>query len=262
MAEKQSSANPVSCDLAVVMPVHNEEACIAAVIRSWLDMLGTLAIRFRLVVLDDGSTDHTGAILDALAADPHLQVLHHANRGHGPTILIGYRLGSRIAEWVFQCDSDDEIGPEAFPDLWARRAEHDAVVGTRARRHQSWDRRWISGCSRLVVRLCFGGAVTDVNCPFRLIRADLLRRIVEQIPSDTFAPNLLLSGALSRAGARVQNLPVPHRHRRTGSVSIVKWRLWRSVLRSLGQTVRWRLSDDAILRRPPCASVEAERPRR
>jgi dolichol-phosphate mannosyltransferase len=221
------------------MPVHNEAACIEAVLRGWIAVLDPLGIPFHLVALDDGSTDRTPAILDALAADPRLEVIHHSNRGHGPTILAGYQRAVSIAAWVFQCDSDDEIQPEHFPPFWAARVDFDAVVGVRVGRQQRWDRRLISRISRLVVRLYFGRAVADVNCPFRLIRSPALQRIAARIPPDTFAPNVLLSGALARTRARVLNLPVPHRHRRTGSVSITNLRLWKAALRSLWQTLRW-----------------------
>lgn len=230
----------MSLDVALVMPVYNEEACIAEVVRSWRKMLLGLDVRFRMIVLNDGSTDGTRAVLDALARDDCVEVVHKPNSGHGPTILEGYRRAVRQAEWVFQCDSDDEMKPEGFPMLWAARESYDALFGIRAGRRQNAGRSLISACSRLTVRLLFGEGVDDVNTPYRLIRSGPLRKIVERIPNDTFAPNVIVSGALCRAGARICNQPVPHECRRTGSVSIVKWKLWKSAARSLWQTFRCR----------------------
>lgn len=230
----------MSLELAVVMPVYNEEACIAGVVRSWRAMLEGLGIRFRILVLDDGSTDGTRAALGAFAGNDRVEVIHKPNSGHGPTILAGYRRAVRLADWVFQCDSDDEMKPDGFPALWGMREQYDALFGVRTGREQGPARRLISACSRLTVRVLFGRGVEDVNTPFRLIRSRLLAEIVAGVPDDTFAPNVIISGALCRAGARICNHPVPHQCRKTGTVSIVKWKLWRAALRSFWQTLRCR----------------------
>ncbi len=219
------------------MPVYNEAECIVGVVASWRDVLSGEQIDFRMFVLNDGSTDGTAEAMEAFAADARIVVVNKPNAGHGPTILQGYRLAVEGAEWVFQCDSDDEMKAEHFGELWRRRQEHDALFGCRAGRQQGRGRRLISACSRLTVKALFGGGVRDVNTPYRLIRAPLLREIVEQIPPDTFAPNVIVSGALSRAGVRIANVPVPHEPRRTGAVSIVKWKLWKAAFRSLWQTL-------------------------
>ena len=54
------------------------------------------------------------------------------NSGHGPTILQAYRENSD-ADWIFQTDSDDEIGPEQFEDLWRSRDNYDFLIGRRVR---------------------------------------------------------------------------------------------------------------------------------
>ena len=227
-------------DVAVVMPVYNEEACIAGVVRSWRAMLSELGLTFRILVLNDGSTDGTQAALSVFLGDECVQVIHKANSGHGPTILLGYQKAVETADWVFQCDSDDEMKPDSFPELWRRREASDALFGVRSGRRQPLARKLISACSRATVRVFFGSGVVDVNVPYRLIRVSLLRRILPQIPPDTFAPNVIISGALARGGARLYNHPVPHEGRKTGTVSIVKWKLWRATFRAFWQTLRCR----------------------
>jgi dolichol-phosphate mannosyltransferase len=227
-------------DLALVMPVYNEEACIASVLQSWLEMLGGLDIRFRLFVLNDGSKDGTQQALKAFAGREGVEVVNKSNSGHGPTILFGYGKAVDEADWIFQCDSDDEMKPEHFPELWKRRDAYDALFGVRSGRQQSFGRKVISFCSRATVRLFFGRGIEDVNTPYRLIRAALLRPIIAQIPTDTFAPNVIISGTLARYRMRILNYPVPHEGRKTGTVSIMKWKLWRSAFRSFWQTIRCR----------------------
>ena len=224
-------------DLAVVMPVYNEEACITEVILSWKAVLSQLRARYQLIVLNDGSKDRTAEKLASLAGDQHVLVINKPNSGHGPTILQGYHLAVERSEWVFQCDSDNEMRAKHFPALWASRDQYDALFGIRFHRVQAPARKLISSCSRLTVRILFGSGITDVNTPYRLIRSSILKQIIAQISHDTFAPNVIISGALARAGARIWNGPVPHEGRRTGSVSIVRWRLWKAAFKSFWQTL-------------------------
>lgn len=232
--------NTMPLDLAAVMPVYNEEACIAQVVASWRDMLDTLGITYRIIVLNDGSKDNTAQVLGVFAADTRIQVVNKPNAGHGPTILQGYRMGVECATWVFQCDSDDELKPKHFPDLWKDHEQYDALFGIRTHRQQHPSRQVISAVSRLAVRLFFGAGIRDVNVPYRLMRAGILRQIVTQIPADTFAPNVIISGALNKARAHIFEIPVEHENRKTGSVSIAKWKLLKAAMRSLVQTVRCR----------------------
>lgn len=227
-------------ELALVMPVYNEAACIEAVVHSWCKTLKDLDISFCMFVLNDGSRDGTATCLEKFSAQPEINIINKANSGHGPTILMGYKLAVEKAEWVFQVDSDDEISPVYFRELWDKRAGYPALFAIRTGRTQTFGRKIISSVSRSTIRLLFGKGVTDVNVPFRLMRASLLKRIITQIPLDTFAPNIVISGALVAARLPIYNHPVQHDARRTGTVSIVKWRLWKAAVRSFLQTIRHR----------------------
>jgi glycosyltransferase involved in cell wall biosynthesis len=193
-----------------------------------------------MIVLDDGSTDDTAAQLEQFRSDQAIEIIHQTNIGHGPTILRGYGRAVNLAEWVFQCDSDDEISPRFFPTFWQRRGQYDTVLGIRERDKRSAGRRIISGVARLTVRFFFAPGVRDVNVPYRLTRASLLRDLVAQIPPDTFAPNVIISGALARAGLPILQIPVHCEGRRTGSPSIAKLKLWKSAAISFRQTLACR----------------------
>jgi dolichol-phosphate mannosyltransferase len=227
-------------ELAMVMPVYNEETCIADVVASWRDVLAGLRMPFRMIVLNDGSKDRTAEKLATFADDQRIVVINKPNAGHGPTILQGYHRAADLAEWVFQCDSDDEMKASEFPRLWEKRGSYDALFGFRQNRAQGLGRKVISAASRLTVAALFGKGVKDVNTPYRLMRSSFLRQIIDQIPDDTFAPNVIIAGAFARAKLRIANVPVPHENRRTGTVSIVKWKLWKAACRSFLQTLRCR----------------------
>ena len=231
-------------DLCLVMPVYNESECIVEVIDSWAAMLEGLDIDFKMIILNDGSADSTAEALTAYDTHLRIQIINKANGGHGPTILMGYRQAVTEANWVFQVDSDNEMGPEYFHKLWGKRSKYDALFGYRDLRQQNAGRKFISICSRCIVKLLFGTGVQDVNTPYRLIRADIVKRAIATIPDDTFAPNVLVSGSLNFSGIDIFNTPVAHKHRTTGTVSIVKWKLWKAAFRAAGQTILFRLRMD------------------
>lgn len=227
-------------ELALVMPVYNEEEIIAEVVQDWREELDRLGVAFRMIVLNDGSTDGTQGQLETFLGDPRIEVINKPNSGHGPTILQGYRQAVDTAPWVFQTDSDNEMRPEHFRRFWEQREEYDGLFAIREGRTQGRGRRLISAVSRATVAVRFGRGVRDANVPYRLLRSDVLKPVVERIPDETFAPNVIISGAFSRRGARITNIPVPYRARKTGTVSIVKWKLWKAAARSFWQTLTYR----------------------
>lgn len=224
-------------ELSIVMPVYNEVEAIPGVLRAWHAELERLGIDGEIRAYNDGSKDGTGPVLDQLADElPRLRAFHHSNRGHGPTVLRGY--GEAEAAWVFQVDSDDEMGPEGFEQLWRVRHDYDLLLGYRAGRLSTAGRKLITSVARLTVRTLFRRAFKDVNTPYRLMRGEVLRRLLRHVPADTFAPNVSITGLFGLFKLRVFEAPVGHQERQTGTVSIAGWKLWKSAARSLVQTLR------------------------
>jgi dolichol-phosphate mannosyltransferase len=196
-------------ELSIVVPAHNEAPAIAGMIRGWDRYLRRLDVSYEILVYDDGSTDGTWAVLaDLASALPALKVRHHANRGHGPTILSGYR--EAHGQWVLQVDADDEVGPAAFERFWRGRTEYDLLVGRRQRRSLSLRRRWLTWACRTVVRILFGKGLRDVNSPYRLMRREALVEWLASLPADIFAPNAAISGLALRGKYRVVEMDVGH----------------------------------------------------
>ena len=235
---KYIQGNGAYHELALVMPVYNEEQCIAEVVQSWYEELVRLSIDFRMIVLNDGSQDGTETILKTFANNHRIDVFNKKNSGHGPTILEGYYKAVKSAEWVFQTDSDDEMKPDHFIELWKRRDQYEALFGVRQNRRQTLVRKGISILSRLMIFLLFGKGVKDVNVPYRLIKASLLQRIIEQIPADMFVPNIIISGALAKAHLPIYNQLIPCEGRKTGIPSLNNMmKLLKATLKSFWQTI-------------------------
>jgi glycosyltransferase involved in cell wall biosynthesis len=228
-------------ELALVMPVYNEEECIQTVINKWSAALDGLKISYDFFLINDGSKDGTLQKAHESAGNlPNLRVINKPNEGHGPTILFGY-LKSKEYPWIFQVDSDDELGPENFGHFWAHRNNYDLLIGIREGRHSPLPRKIVSMISRLVVRICYGKGVEDVNCPFRLMRSAAFRPAFEALPKNTFAPNVIISGYACHKKLRIFQDRVLHKERQTGEVSIKKWSLLKAAMKSFLQCVLFRM---------------------
>ena len=227
--------------LCVVMPVYNEQEVIGEVLRVWSDALDALGIDYVIRPYNDGSRDASLAVMrEAATKLARVDVRDKPNGGHGNTILTGYREASEDGfDWIFQVDSDNEMGPEKFAELWSVRTDRDFLVGIRDGRVQQLPRKVMSAVSRLCVRLFYGKSVWDVNTPYRLMRVSAFRDFYGNIPLTTFAPNVILSGLAGRHRLRCHEIRVPQRDRTTGEVSIRKWKLCEAAARSFVQTVRF-----------------------
>lgn len=233
----------MSASCIVVMPVYNEQECIGEVCLEWLPVIHSLP-GARLLVIDDGSTDGTPAILEGLTREnPALLVLRQPNAGHGRAILNGYRRALELGcEWVFQVDSDGQFRAQDFSKLWACAGHSRFVLGRRAERKDSFHRRWLSRAHRLLVRLLFGAYIRDPNIPFRLMAAPFLSELLAVLPQAVFAPNVFLAILAAKRGQDLCEIPVCHLARKTGAVSIRRARLLRTMLRCLKELVAFRMS--------------------
>ena len=227
--------------LCVVMPVYNEQEAIGGVLAKWDKALKELGIDYYIRPYNDGSKDNSLKVMrEYVAAHPEcrIEVRDKPNGGHGNTILTGYREAAKDGfDWVFQIDSDDEMGPEKFDELWSRRNDYDFLVGIRDGRVQALPRKIISFVSRLCVKIFYGKSVWDVNTPYRLMRISAFKGFYEQIPLTTFAPNVILSGLAARHKLRSFETRVPQHDRTTGEVSIKKWKLFKAAAKSFWQTI-------------------------
>ena len=178
-------------DLVIVMPAYNEEGCIEPVVRSWCALLEKVApTGGKLVVVNDGSRDKTGPILDSVAtSDQRLIVVHQPNGGHGVALRTAYDKALALnPKFVFHVDSDDQFVVDDFLRLWDQRNTSKFILGYREVRHDALHRLVITRILRALNLVFFGILIPDSNIPFRLIEGEYLRRLLSQIPQGVFAP--------------------------------------------------------------------------
>ncbi len=232
--------------LTVVIPVYNEQDCIEEVLSSWGNFLnGYLkGVSFNIVVVNDGSKDNTPKILDEIKGKyPYLHVVHQKNGGHGEAVLNGYAEALKFSpDWVFQVDSDNQFLPDDFPKLWEKREKSNFMLGYRKKRYDEFNRLIITRIVRVIIFMMYGVWVNDSNIPYRLIKGNYLTLLLRDLPGRPFAPNIFLTVMAKKDGNDLMFIPVTHKERETGQVSIIKWKLLKVCFRSAKELVGFAFS--------------------
>jgi glycosyltransferase involved in cell wall biosynthesis len=191
------------------------------------------------VVVNDGSRDGTGKILDQLAVvDTRIRVVHQQNGGHGRALRTG--LDAAQGTFVFLLDSDRQIPLEHFQALWDAALKGDGAFGVRRVRGDAWTRRVLTRLVRWALRLLLGVTLADSNVPFKVLRRSVWLSARDLIPEETLAPSLFLAVYAQKRGLNVATLPVSHVGRQTGVVSIRKWKLLKFCTKAFLQLLAFR----------------------
>ncbi len=208
--------------LYIVMPAYNEQDTIKKVIEEWYPVVEKTGKESRLVIVNDGSRDHTYQIMQKCAQNrPQFIPLTKENSGHGATVLWAYQYALREgADYIFQTDSDGQTVPEEFGQFWEERKNYDMIIGHRKHRQDGFSRYIVTKTLKYVIKFCFGVNVTDANTPFRLMKADTLKANINLIPRDFNLSNVVISVIYAKKKLRVKYMPITFRARQGGVNSI------------------------------------------
>jgi len=225
-------AVPIHGSLSLILPAHNEEGNIEIVVRRTLAVLPHFCDDFEILVVNDGSRDGTGAIIDRLAAeDSRVRPIHHAmNRGYGGALKTGF--GASAMDYVMFMDADRqfEIGDirllSPFVPLF------DIVAGFRMERSDPIHRRINAEIFNIAVRVLFGVHMRDLDCAFKIFRGDLLRSL--DLTTSGALINAEMQAKLRRQGATLVQIGVPHYARVAGQATGGSLRV---ILRAMRETV-------------------------
>lgn len=207
--------------VSVVMPVYNERDNVEPAAREVLAVLDGLVSPAELIVVDDGSTDGTGDVLAALAAElagprgdgAALRVVR-LRRNFGQTAALSAGIDRACGQSVVLIDGDQQNDPADIPRLLEGLADgYDVVSGWRARRQDPLVlRRLPSRCANALISRVTGVALHDYGCTLKAYDADVLTSIRLYGEQHRFIPALA-----SMHGARVLEVAVNHRPRTRGS---------------------------------------------
>jgi glycosyltransferase involved in cell wall biosynthesis len=206
--------------LSFFFPAHNEEN-IEALVQEALLVLPTLAERFEIIAVDDGSRDGTRELADRLAADhPNVvRVVHHeVNQGYGAALRSGFRAARH--ELVAFTDGDRQFRLRDLGRLLRRHEQPDApevVVGYRLKRADPAIRLAYARAYRLALRLFYRLGVRDVDCACKLFRRAALEGVRLESGGAFLSAELLIK--LKARGRTIVEVGIPHYPRTAGEAS-------------------------------------------
>ena len=208
--------------LYIIIPAYNEEETIKQVINDWYPVIERIGNESKLVIINDGSKDHTYEIIQEYAAShPYLLPLTKENSGHGATVLFGYHYAIKEnADYIFQTDSDGQTLPDEFDAFWALRNEYDMIIGHRNKREDGASRWFVTKVLKFVLWVCFGVRITDANTPFRLLKKDTFAQYIDKVPENFNLSNVLISVIYMKNELKVKYIPITFRPRQGGVNSI------------------------------------------
>jgi dolichol-phosphate mannosyltransferase len=222
----------------LILPTYNEAENLEALVAAVLEKLPGSA---RVLIVDDGSPDGTGAIADRLAAEQErVGVLHRARKeGIGPAYIAGFREALAAgAGLVLEMDADFSHDPAYLPRLLEAAERADLVLGSRyvdGGGVSDWGplRRAISRGGSVYARLVLGLDVRDLTGGFKCFRREVLEAIdLDAVQAHGYGFQVEMTYRAVRLGFRVTEVPIVFRDRRAGSskmdgaiVAEAAWRL-------------------------------------
>ena len=223
--------------LSFFFPAFNEEENVAETVRRALDEIGPLVGgSIEVLVVDDGSTDRTPELADALAAaDPRVRVHHQENRGYGGALRAGF--ANSRGELIGFSDGDLQFDLSEMSRLLTRLEDAarpvDAVIGYRIKRRDPAHRIFIAKTYNAIVSVLFRLRVRDIDCAMKLFR----REVFDGLPLTTDSPFLSaeLLIKLRARGERLAQVGVNHYPRAAGTNTGASFRKILRTFRDIGR---------------------------
>jgi glycosyltransferase involved in cell wall biosynthesis len=224
--------------LSIVVPVFNEESTVGAVIARLLSV--DLPVAREILVVNDGSTDGTRAVLDALPpAGETLRIVHApVNGGKGRAIRTGFEQARGTI--VAIQDADLELDPAELGGLVAPILAHEsiAVYGSRFLRGSQGAplktviaNRFLTGLTNVL----YGSSLTDMETCYKIMRAEVARDL--DLECNRFDIEPEITAKLLRAGHRIVERPVRFEPRSRAQGKKIGWR---DGLQAIGVLFRYR----------------------
>jgi glycosyltransferase involved in cell wall biosynthesis len=206
--------------LSVVMPVFNERTTIEEIIRRVL----AVPLRIELIVVDDGATDGTSEILDALHAELKFTLLRQKNAGKGAALRTGF--AAVTGDLLVVQDADLEYSPEEYPQLIELICDGkaDVVYGSRfLGRHRAFMFAHYVGNKflTLATNVLYNTMLTDMETCYKAMRTDVIRSMT--LKSDGFGIEPELTAKIFKRGYRVYEVPITYAGRNYDQGKKITW---------------------------------------
>ena len=201
--------------ISAFFPCYNDGGTIASMVALMDLTLQKLTDDYEIIVIDDGSTDHSRVILKELENKyERLRViLHEKNKGYGGALKTGFY--SATKELIFYTDGDFQYDVSEVTKLLPEINENiDIVNGYKIHRSDPFHRKIIGRTYHWIMRLMFGFKIKDVDCDFRLIRRSVFDEIKLEHNSGVICVEMVKK--IQDAGFRFAEIPVHHYFRSYG----------------------------------------------
>lgn len=205
--------------LTIVIPAYNEGESlpqVLAALKSFAALNG-----FKIIIVNDGSTDNTLSIINGFADSELLTVLHHKqNRGYGAAIKTGIRAAT--TPYVITVDADGQHQAEDILNLYntIRQTDADLVVGGRTgEKDASFLRAIGKSIIRLFVRVMIKVSIHDINSGMKIYRTPLAQKFIRLAP-DTMAFSDIMTISFVYFGCHVLEVPIKINARIAGRSTI------------------------------------------
>lgn len=201
-------------EVSVVVPVFQEEESIPTVLPHFLDVLSRQRRRFELILVNDGSRDRTGELLDEFAhSDERIRVIHFA-RNYGQTAAMMAGFWAAQAPITVPIDADGQNPPEEIERLCdiLEEGDYDVVSGWRKNRQDPWLRTFISRVANGIIGRITGVKLHDYGCTLKAYRTHVIRDSRLYGEMHRFIPVYT-----TMHGARIHEVVVDHKARTTGT---------------------------------------------
>jgi glycosyltransferase involved in cell wall biosynthesis len=243
------SARP---SISAFFPAYNDAGTIGSMVIATDRLLRQLTDDYEIIVVNDGSTDHTREVLAELEPKyPALRVIDHVkNRGYGGALKTGF--SSATKDLVFYTDGDAQYDVDELALLVPEMIDGvDVVNGFKISRSDPLVRIIIGRIYHWTVKIAFLLRVRDVDCDFRLIRRCVFRKVSLEGNSGIICVEMVRK--FQAAGFKIAEVPVHHYHRTYGRSQFFNFRRVGRTLRDL-IGLWWRLM---VLSRLPMGSRQA-----
>ncbi len=239
MAKKLSS-------LSIFFPAYNEEANIKKTVEEALKVAKSVTDNYEVLVVNDGSGDDTARIVQEIVKkDPHVRLINHAqNQGYGAALMSGFMNATK--GWIFFSDADLQFDLSEIEKLIEKTDKYDVVLGYRKKRNDPFMRLLNAKGWNVLNRLFFGLKVKDIDCAFKLFRADAIKPILHEIESRGAMISAELLVRLHRAGYEFAEVGVNHYPRTAGSATGAKPSVIVRAFKEMAMVYRGDLGNDWV----------------
>jgi Glycosyl transferase family 2 len=205
--------------LTIVIPAYNEQTSLEANLPGWLKACEEKG--WRVIVVDDGSTDGTEQVLRAHAAHPRLRAFRHrANRGYGNALKAGLFHAETPYAVTMDADGQHRLADAARMLEAMQSRDADLVIGARVVNDTSGTyRRAGKGLIRLIARMLFPMQIQDLNSGFKLYRTEIVQRLLPWCPGSMAFSDVVTLLHLNLA-LNVIEIPVETQPRQGGRSTI------------------------------------------